>query len=86
MLGKMLPPGVIDQMKHGERGKLETFKHITVLFSSIIDFNDLVEKLNATQLITFLNNVFKQFDIILHRYDAYKVESIGDICVITSGM
>ncbi|KAK2157349.1 hypothetical protein LSH36_193g09010 [Paralvinella palmiformis] len=86
LLCKMLPPSIADDMKNGGRSKLESFSHITVFFSSIVNFNDLVERLTPKQLITFLNNVFKQIDTCIDKYDAYKVETIGDICVVTSGL
>jgi len=85
LLCKMLPSNTVDQLKRGERGRIDSFNHITIFFSSIVNFDDFVEKLNAPQLITFLNNVFNKFDGIIASYDAYKVETIGDICVITSG-
>ena len=72
-------------MKSGGRGKLESFSHVTILFSNIVDFNALVERLSGQQLITFLNDVFKQFDSCIATYDAYKVETIGDVSMITSG-
>lgn len=38
------------------------------------------------KVISFLNDVFTRFDIIINRHDAYKVETTGETYMVASGV
>ncbi|VDN60163.1 unnamed protein product [Dracunculus medinensis] len=86
LLCEMLPPTIAAQLKSGLPVIPRNYDSVTVAFCQIVDFSLLMAKCTPDQVISFLNDVFTRFDIIINRHDAYKVETTGETYMVASGV
>lgn len=85
VLAKMLPLPVIEKLRLGAQFVFEYHGEITVLFSHLHDFDSHTAHLRPHDLIALLNHVFSRFDAITDQFGVYKVETIGDVYLISAG-
>ncbi|KAI8851706.1 nucleotide cyclase [Chytridium lagenaria] len=74
LLEKLVPPGLIDQLKSGKSTGAEEFESVTVFFSDVTNFGALLTK----DMLATLNKLWQEYDVIAKRWGIYKVETIGD--------
>jgi len=93
VLSRVLPSDVILQMRQGQRVAKEYdynahYKGATVLFVNIVDFEERFEQafLPAKEMVNFLNRVFFHFDTLTDKHDVFKVETVGQIYMVASGV
>jgi class 3 adenylate cyclase len=84
MIEAMLPPKVIKALKKGVRFS-ENFDCVTILFSDIVRFTELSSELPAWQVAELLDELFIVFDKLAEINNVYKIETIGDAFMCTSG-
>ena len=85
LLGSLLPPTIIKQMKRGQVPRPEVFENTTIFFCDIVSFTNIASESTAHQIIDFLNDLYSMFDQRIENYDVYKVETIGDAYMVASG-
>ncbi|KAJ3140822.1 hypothetical protein HK100_008993 [Physocladia obscura] len=86
LLEKMIPAGVLDQLKSGKATGAEEYACVTVFFSDIANFTPLSQRTSVEYLLlectkdmlASLNNMWVEYDKISKRHGMYKVETIGD--------
>lgn len=52
---------------------LETYPSVTILFSQVTNFTQLVEEATPMQLIRMLNEIFAFFDMLCRKHGLEKV-------------
>ena len=60
----------------------ESFESVTILFSDIVGFAELVVAGQPKDVMTFLADSHGLFDLIIQNFDIYKVETINDAYVV----
>ncbi|KAJ3354058.1 hypothetical protein HDU83_005875 [Entophlyctis luteolus] len=78
LLEKMIPAGVLDQLKSGKATGAEEYSCVTVFFSDIANFTPLSQRTSTKDMLASLNNMWIEYDKISKKYGMYKVETIGD--------
>ncbi len=86
ILSELLPESVANRLARGEQIQPEVFDCITLFFSDIVGFTKIAAVMNALDLVTMLNKVYSMFDEVLSKYDVYKIATIGDAYMVSSGV
>ncbi|XP_055344268.1 atrial natriuretic peptide receptor 1-like [Paramacrobiotus metropolitanus] len=86
LLAEMLPKSIIQRLRNKEQIPAESFDSVSILFSDIPAFAEVLKSCPPIEIINILNNTHSAFDDVMHRFDAYKVETIGDCYMISSGV
>lgn len=86
LLLNILPEPIAGRLKKGEQTIADSFKEVTVLFSDIVGFTELSQKVNASQLVFMLNDLFSAFDHLAQKNGIEKIKTIGDAYMAVSGL
>ncbi|VDK46989.1 unnamed protein product [Anisakis simplex] len=89
LLLELLPKclsSVADELKVGRRVDAKNFKSATILYSDIVGFTSLCSESEPMEVVQLLSGVFRKFDLIISMHKCYKVETIGDAYMVTSGV
>ncbi|KAI9363959.1 nucleotide cyclase [Zopfochytrium polystomum] len=78
LLEKLMPPGLIEQLKNGTQTGAEEYASVTVFFSDITNFPQLSSHSSTKDMLATLNKLWQEYDVICRRWGMYKVETIGD--------
>ncbi|CAI2358088.1 unnamed protein product [Caenorhabditis sp. 36 PRJEB53466] len=86
LLNEMLPASIAKDLKNGIIAPPRSYESATVMFVQICEFNAIMKKSSPDQVIMFLNDIFDQFDTVIRKHDAYKVETTGETYMVASGV
>jgi class 3 adenylate cyclase len=86
LLLNILPRPIADRLKHGEGSVVDNFAEITVLFADLAGFTRLTASLSPRDLVSFLNEVFSEFDRLAEAHGLEKIKTIGDAYMVVGGL
>ena len=86
LLANILPENVSRRLKSGENPIADMHNSVTILFTDFVGFTSISSNLNAVEIVSFLNEVFIEFDNIGELLEIEKIKTIGDAYFMAGGL
>jgi class 3 adenylate cyclase len=86
LLLNILPASVAARLKEDGRTIADGFAQITVLFSDIVGFTGMSDRLPPDEVVRRLNAIFSRFDALADVHDVEKIKTIGDAYMVAGGL
>ena len=86
LLHNVLPPSIAPRKLAGESPVADRFADASVLFADVVDFTSLSARLESSQVVNMLNDLFSRFDRISARHGLEKIKTIGDCYMAAAGI
>ena len=86
ILYNVLPDEIAYRLKSGEVHIADKHEMVSVMFADIIDFSPQVKDLNPLNVVTILNKVFSEFDLLAKKLGIEKIKTIGDSYFAVGGL
>ena len=64
LLYSVLPPSVAQELRHKRPVQAEKFELVTILFSGIVNFEDICQSSEPFEVVQLLNDIYTGFDIL----------------------
>ena len=87
LIASLLPPVIIQRMNEGEKDISFEVQTATVCFTSVCNWNQVIEDMNAVEVVKFLNVLYSEYDKELKNFpEITKLKTIGHIYMIAAGL
>ena len=86
LLLNILPPAISQRLKENSGVISDRHTDVTVLFADIVGFTDFASNRPALEVVSWLNELFSQFDDICARHGLEKIKTIGDAYMLCGGL
>ena len=86
LLLNILPEPIARRLKAGEERIADQHAEVTVLFADIANFTAMTAHMDPIELVQLLDDVFQEFDSVARDHGIEKVKTIGDACMMVSGL
>jgi guanylate cyclase len=86
LLLNVLPREIAAILKNEDRLIAQQFSQASILFADLVNFTPLTEQLSPKEIVTLLNDIFTQFDLLVEKYDLEKIRTIGDNYMVAAGV
>ena len=86
LLLNILPTSIAERLKEDRSIIADHFDSATVLFSDIVGFTALSERLSPAELVDHLNRLFSAFDDLAEMHGLEKIKTIGDSYMVAGGI
>jgi class 3 adenylate cyclase len=85
LLQNILPVPIIKELKENGIIRPNYYESVTLLLTDFEGFSKLATSMPPGELVAELNEIFNNFDMIIHKYGLEKLKTIGDSYMIGGG-
>ncbi|MBL4585754.1 MAG: response regulator, partial [Flavobacteriales bacterium] len=86
LLAYLLPDAVIQELKTTGSYAPVIHQNTSIMFCDLVDFTTIASKLEPTELVSELTDLFTQFDKIVTNNNGFRVKTLGDGYMTTTGI
>jgi guanylate cyclase len=86
LLLNVLPAEIAQRLQSDSSSIADHFENASILFADVVDFTPLSSRLDAREVVEFLDRLFTSFDELVDRYDVEKIKTIGDCYMVAAGV
>ena len=87
LVASLLPPVIVQRMNEGEKDISFEVQQATVCFTSVCNWNTVIQDMNAVEVVKFLNVLYSEYDKELKNFpEITKLKTIGHIYMIAAGL
>jgi class 3 adenylate cyclase len=86
LLHNMLPEPIAQRLRHDPGVIADDVESVTVLFADIVGFTTIAEQVDASTVVSFLDRLFAEFDVLCERHGVEKIKTIGDAYMVVAGL
>ncbi|MDH3245043.1 MAG: adenylate/guanylate cyclase domain-containing protein [Saprospiraceae bacterium] len=85
LLLNILPDSVVEKLKMQPKVIADELQNVTILFADLVNFTEMVSRMKAEDVVTFLNRIFSDFDQFTEKHGLEKIKTIGDCYMAACG-
>ena len=85
-LSNTLPAEAVIELKRSGKVQANSFKLVSVLFTDVVGFTKISEKMSANRLVNKLDVLFRKFDEVIENNNLEKIKTIGDAYMCAGGV
>jgi len=85
-LSNALPEEVVRELKVNGKVEVNAFKVVSVMFTDVVGFTKISQKIKPSRLVHRLDILFRKFDEIVQNNDLEKIKTIGDAYMCAGGI
>lgn len=86
LLLNVLPYETAEELKAKGKATARKYRMTTIMFTDFKSFTKIAEDIKPEELVTELDQYFKNFDEIIDKYDVEKIKTIGDAYMCAGGI
>ena len=86
LLHNIFPSEIVKELKQTGTIKPKEFPMVTLLFTDFQGFTEISSGMHPQELVTELNDIFKNFDAIIEKHGLEKLKTMGDSYMIAGGL
>jgi adenylate cyclase len=86
LLLNILPRSIADRLKADSTTIADQFAAASILFADVVDFTPLSGRLEPSEVVEVLDDLFTHFDLLADRYGVEKIKTIGDCYMVAAGV
>ena len=86
LLHSMLPAEIVERMHDGETLIADVHGEVSIVFSDLVGFTELSQRVSAPELVAILNRIFSAFDEAAELHGMHKIKTIGDAYMAVGGV
>ena len=86
LLQNILPPLISRRLKAGEKLIADDHAKVTAAFVALVGFDTYSKSMSAKEIVSFLNDLYTQFDCLTDKLDLEKIKTIGDVYFMCGGL
>ena len=86
LLLNVLPAEVAERLQSDPNSIADHFDEASILFADVVEFTPLSSRLEAREVVQFLDRLFTSFDELVDRHDVEKIKTIGDCYMAAAGV
>jgi class 3 adenylate cyclase len=86
LLLNILPAAIAERLKAGETVIADRLEDVSLLVSDIVGFTELSGRMSPSEVVEFLNELYRLCDELTERHGLEKIKTIGDAYMVVGGL
>jgi class 3 adenylate cyclase/CheY-like chemotaxis protein len=86
LLRNVLPPEIVVRLRNGDSHIADHFDDATIIFTDVVGFSKITERMRAYEIVGCMNKLFSEFDRLAEDVRVEKIRTFGDSYMAAAGI